>query len=69
MKVGGKARKNQKISKIKRGGGARHGLGGRGVFFGRKIWIVVKFHPTLPHKKIFIGWNMGNLPVYYFMWC
>jgi len=24
-----------------------------GSVFSEKIWLVVKFHPTLPHKKIF----------------
>ena len=37
MKVGGKARKNQKISKIKSGIGSLPSLGGRDDFFGKKI--------------------------------
>lgn len=39
MKVGGKARKNQKISEIKRRCLSRYGLGGRGVFFGEKYGL------------------------------
>ena len=62
MKVGGKARKNQKISKIKSRIGSRGlALAGEVVFSGKK-WRRQNFAPPCPTKKYLNRGEAGNIP-------
>jgi hypothetical protein len=55
MIVVGKARKNQKISEIKRGSASWRGLAGDLMFFGKNSACVKNLPHLAPQKNIWLG--------------